>query len=87
MRLLCINAKPITCCNGQVAEGKGLKEGEIYTSSGGVIEFEWGDCYIIDEIEEINEKTKLCERFAELSDSWLDNILDSIKEEVLEEVC
>jgi hypothetical protein len=79
MKLLCINARPIKCWNGDVQYGQGLKEGSIYTTEG-VIDDECGKCYLIKELKDnFYGDRKLCIRFEVIEDSWVDELLDSLK--------
>ena len=66
IRLLCINAKPVTHSNGICSTGHGLKEGKIYTADETIrIHHNNGkECYFIFELDDL----KLTSRFLLASD-------------------
>ncbi len=81
MKVVCINDGYIfkdIIINGvthrSIQTGDFLKKGEIYTSSGIVKNASGHQCYFIKELQE----PKLIERFREVDDSWVSEVLENI---------
>ncbi len=78
MKVICINAKPIHLPNGKISNGTGLVKDEIYEYTD--IQTHWNGrkCY---NIKGLGLKQTI--RFREIDTNWVDELLESIKNEDL----
>lgn len=83
MKVICINNKVMSSKSGRPSQGTGLIQGKIYeVVSISKSSFGDGDCFIIEGVGK-----KRADRFREIETDWVEELLNSITEEVeLEEL-